>query len=277
MRQLSLLYDLLVALLFALLVGWVVHFHVRSLPTDYVAQKPYINKDYPPDLDFMPGSRYISKDYTPDLDFSLPDGMFDFPELPDFRVNPKPPPRLRPAPPEHVADVVNSIYAQSKVTHSYQPAYVKLAYPGGDVDESTGVCTDVVIRAFRAEGIDLQKAVHEDMRKHFRKYPQKWRRNSPDSNIDHRRVLNLMTFFERKGKSLPVSNDPADYQPGDVVAWALNDTQQHIGVVMAERSEDEERPLVGHNINQGAQIEDVLFEWPIIGHYRYFDAKLAKD
>ena len=139
------------------------------------------------------------------------------------------------------------------------------------MDPSFGVCTDVVIRAFRTKGVDLQQAVHEDMRRHFRKYPQKWGLRGPDTNIDHRRVLNLMTFFERKGKSLaPISDNSNDYLAGDVVIWQLNEKQYHIGVVMEMRSYDEERPLIGHNINAGTRIEDVLFDWPIVGHYRYF-------
>lgn len=190
--------------------------------------------------------------------------------LPDFRDYITPPPRLRPVPPEHVAAVINSVYAQTKVTRTYDPSYVKLSYPGGDVAPEAGVCTDVVVRAFREKGIDLQRSVHEDMRRHFRQYPKKWGLRSPDRNIDHRRVPNLMTFFERQGVSLPVSDDPDDYLPGDVVAWKLNEKQFHIGIVMKARSYDEQRPLIGHNINSGTKIQDVLFDWEIVGHYRYF-------
>ncbi len=197
--------------------------------------------------------------------------------LPFVRHKPKPPPRLRPVAPPHVAKLVKSVYAQSEVTRSYNPSYVQLAYPGGDVDISTGVCTDVVVRSFRAQGVDLQKVVHEDMRRNFRQYPHKWGLRSPDPNIDHRRVPNLMTYFERHGKALPISDNSNDYQAGDVVAWALNDTQQHIGVVMKSRSDDGLRPLIGHNINEGAKIQDVLFAWPIIGHYRYFEPKMAEN
>ena len=191
------------------------------------------------------------------------------------------PPKLKPALPEHIAKLVKSVHEQTKITRSYDPTYVKLAYPGGDVEPETGVCTDVVIRAFRAQGVDLQKMVHEDMRKAFSEYPKTWGKRSPDPNIDHRRVLNLKTFFERKNKALPISDNPDQYQAGDLVIWQLNEKQFHIGVVLKERSEDGERPLIGHNINEGANIEDVLFAWPIVGHYRYFepilaDAKLSK-
>ena len=132
---------------------------------------------------------------------------------------PEPPPILEPKPPAHVRSLLGSVYKQVEVTRAYDPAYVNLKYPGGDVPESTGVCADVIVRAFRAQGIDLQRELHEDMRKAFSDYPRKWNMKNPDTNIDHRRVYNLMRFFERKGKSLPITKDPADYQPGDVVAW----------------------------------------------------------
>lgn len=196
---------------------------------------------------------------------------FDFTGLlPDFRDYVTPPPRLRPLPPAHVAAIIDSVYTQTEITQSYDPAYVKLSYPGGDVAPERGVCTDVIIRAFRAKGIDLQQQVHQDMRRHFRKYPKKWGLLSPDRNIDHRRVPNLMTFFERQGVSLPISDNPDDYLPGDVVAWKLNEKQNHIGIVMKARGYDEQRPLIGHNINSGTKIQDVLFDWEIVGHYRYF-------
>lgn len=199
--------------------------------------------------------------------------QFDFPE---FRQYSSPPPRLRPKPPEHVAELLDSIYAQLDVTHTYDPSYVRLSYPGGDVAPEVGVCTDVVVRAFREQGVDLQRSIHEDMRRYFRKYPRKWGLRSPDTNIDHRRVPNMMTYFERRGVDLPISEDPDDYQPGDVVAWKLNEKQSHIGIVMKARSRDELRPLIGHNIDRGVMIEDVLFNWEIIGHYRYFNKPLQQ-
>lgn len=202
-----------------------------------------------------------------------PEPEFEFPSFRDYTT---PPPRLRPKPPEHVASLLDSIYEQLAVTHSYDPAYVKIAYPDGDVPMETGVCTDVIVRAFRAQGVDLQQSVHEDMRRHFRKYPRKWGLRTPDTNIDHRRVPNLMTYFERKGFDLPVSNTPDDYLPGDVVAWKLNEKQFHIGIVMKARSHDEMRPLIGHNINAGVLLQDALFNWEIVGHYRYFDAPVQQ-
>lgn len=218
--------------------------------------------------------------YTPpaETNDSLTAPEADLPDtaLPDFHDLPTPPPKLRPAPPPHVAGLIDSVYEQSRVTQRYDPSYVDIAYPGGDVDPSAGVCTDVIVRAFRAQDLDLQKAVHEDMRRHFKKYPQKWGLKRPDSNIDHRRVPNLMTYFERQGKALPVRDDPEAYKPGDIVVWELDSGQLHIGIVMKSRSWDEERPLIGHNINAGTQIEDVLFNWPIIAHYRWFEPLIAE-
>ncbi len=182
---------------------------------------------------------------------------------------PEPPHVLEPKPPAHVRNLLDSVYQQVEVTRGYDPAYVNLKYPGGDVPESTGVCADVIVRAFRAQGVDLQQALHEDMRKAFGEYPRKWSLKKPDTNIDHRRVYNLMRFFERQGKSLPITQNPADYQPGDVVAWDLGKGQAHIGLVTHYVTPDG-RPLMGHNIAYGTNIEDALFFWPIIGHYRYF-------
>lgn len=184
---------------------------------------------------------------------------------------PELPPVLKPVPPAHVAQLLASVEKQVKVTRSYDPSYVNLKYPGGDVAETTGVCADVVVRAFRAQGVDLQQAVHEDIRKNFADYPKKWKLTRPDPNIDHRRVYNLMRFFERSGKALPITQNPADYLPGDVVAWDLGKGQAHIGIVTHYKTA-EGVPLVGHNIAYGTNIENALFYWPIIGHYRYFNA-----
>ena len=159
---------------------------------------------------------------------------------------------------------------QTTYTHSYDPAYVKLEYPNGDVPKETGVCADVVVRAFRSAGIDLQKELHEDMKTSFKKYPQKWSARKPDKNIDHRRVLNLMTWFDRQKKSQPVTRDAGDYLPGDVVAWQLDSGLLHIGMVSKVKVEGADRYAVVHNIGIGARLEDVLFTWKIIGHYRYF-------
>ncbi len=165
---------------------------------------------------------------------------------------------------------IDGAVEQSKVTTGYDPSYVKLDYPNGDVPSDTGVCSDVVVRAFRKAGIDLQKEVHEDMKLAWAEYPRKWGARGTDTNIDHRRVLNLTTYFDRRNKSLPISNNRADYLPGDVVAWELSDGVEHIGILTNLWSEPAKHCLVVHNIGAGAQVEDVLFAWKIIGHYRYF-------
>ena len=169
---------------------------------------------------------------------------------------------------DSVRTVVNAAIGQSEYTVEYDPTYVTLEYPGGDVPRETGVCADVVVRAFRAVGIDLQKEVHEDMARSFSSYPKRWGLRRPDRNIDHRRVANLMTFFERKGASLPLESDPAGYLPGDVVAWELDNKLLHIGMVTNIRDESG-RPMMVHNIGQGARIEERLFAWKVIGHYRF--------
>jgi uncharacterized protein len=168
------------------------------------------------------------------------------------------------------AAVVESAISQSRVTRLYDPSYVRIPYPGGDVPEDRGVCTDVVVRAFRRAGVDLQKEVHEDMRANFRAYPKRWGLARPDSNIDHRRVPNLMTFFARRGKALPVSTRAESYRPGDVVTWDLESGLPHTGIV-TDAVAAPGRYAVAHNIGEGVKIEDVLFAWRITGHYRYFD------
>lgn len=161
--------------------------------------------------------------------------------------------------------------AIERTTHQviYDPAYVKLEYPGGDVPADRGVCTDEVIRAYRQLGIDLQQDVHEDMKRHFALYPKKWGLLRPDPNIDHRRVPNLQVFFSRHGIMLPVTDQAADYRPGDLVTWDLTDDLPHIGIV-TDRPGPSGNPLVVHNIGAGPQAEDRLFAWKITGHYRYF-------
>ena len=168
-------------------------------------------------------------------------------------------------------DFLAAAAAQIGRTVTYDPAYTTLSYPGGDVPISTGVCTDVVIRAFRRIGVDLQMEVHEDMKRSFPAYPHLWNLRSPDPNIDHRRVPNLMTWFKRRGKALPITREATDYQPADIVAWRIPDGRPHIGIVSSELSEQQpERYKIIHNIGAGAQCEDRLFEFEIIGHYRYF-------
>ncbi|PYS93416.1 MAG: hypothetical protein DMF64_05220 [Acidobacteria bacterium] len=152
----------------------------------------------------------------------------------------------------------------------YDGSYYQIAYPNGDVPEDRGACTDEVVRAYRAVGVDLQKEVHEDMQANFAAYPQRFGLTQPDTNIDHRRVPNLMTFFARKGQQLSITNNPADYAPGDIVTWDLGQGQTHIGILVDVPSdEDAARWQLMHNIGAGPQIQDVLFAWKITGHYRY--------
>ncbi len=157
-------------------------------------------------------------------------------------------------------------------TVRYDGAYRKIAYPNGDVPAEVGVCTDVLIRAYRQLGIDLQQRVHEDMRDHFEQYPKNWGLSRTDTNIDHRRVPNLATFFTRKGQRLTISNNPKDYKAGDIVSWRLPNNLPHIGIVVERRSADQQRPLIVHNIGLGPKLDDMLFDYPITGHYRYTGA-----
>lgn len=156
---------------------------------------------------------------------------------------------------------------KQKVT--YDPSYFSIPYPNGDVPANKGVCTDVVIRAYRKLNIDLQRLVHEDMKANFGKYPNRWGLTKTDRNIDHRRVPNLMTFFTRKGTSLPISKKPEDYNPGDIVTWDLSSGVPHIGIVIDKKSEDAARYLIVHNIGAGQEISDCLFQFKITGHYSY--------
>jgi uncharacterized protein YijF (DUF1287 family) len=166
--------------------------------------------------------------------------------------------------------LVQSAIDQTTVTTGYDPSYISIEYPGGDVPSETGVCSDVVVRAFRKAGIDLQKDIHEDMGRAWSVYPRKWGAARPDANIDHRRVLNLMTFFDRRGKSLPITKDRDDYLPGDIVTWDLSSGIEHTGIVVNTWSDVGKGYLIVHNIGAGARSEDVLLNWKITGHYRYF-------
>ncbi len=151
----------------------------------------------------------------------------------------------------------------------YDPSYFSIPYPNGDVPADKGVCTDVVIRAYRKLKIDLQKEVHEDMKANFSKYPKKWGLKKTDTNIDHRRVLNLMVFFSRKGTVKKISDKPEDYIPGDIVTWDLGGGLTHIGLVVDKKSRDGKRYLIVHNIGAGQVAEDCLFAFKITGHYTY--------
>ncbi len=156
---------------------------------------------------------------------------------------------------------------KQKVT--YDPSYFSIDYPNGDVPDDKGVCTDVVIRAYRKIDIDLQEEVHEDMIANFNDYPKIWGLKTTDKNIDHRRVPNLMVFFKRQGAGIPISDNSKDYLPGDIVCWNLGGSITHIGIVVNKRSRDGKRNLIVHNIGAGQVLEDCLFDFKIIGHYRY--------
>lgn len=151
----------------------------------------------------------------------------------------------------------------------YDGSYYVLKYPNGDVPKDKGVCTDVVIRAYRKLGIDLQKEVHEDMNLHFSKYPKIWGLTKPDSNIDHRRVPNLQIYFSRFGQNLPISESATDYKTGDLVTWMIGGKMPHIGIVTHVKSTDNKRNLIVHNVGNGQVLEDCLFDYKITGHYRY--------
>lgn len=168
------------------------------------------------------------------------------------------------------AKLIAAAEAQVGVTLTYDPSYVKIAYPGGDVPRQRGVCTDVIVRAYRdAFGLDLQALVHRDMRQAFAAYPAKWGLKRPDPNIDHRRVPNLQRFFTRQGAALAVSEAPTDYLPGDIVTHRLPGNLDHIALVTARANSDRTRPLLAHNIGAGTRLEDILFAYTLTGHYRF--------
>lgn len=166
-------------------------------------------------------------------------------------------------------NLADSTVTLTKQKVSYDPSYFSISYPNGDVPKDKGVCTDVVIRAYRKLGIDLQKLVHEDMKANFNQYPRNWGLSRPDKNIDHRRVPNLMTFFKRFGVVKTISQQPNEYQPGDIICWSLGGGLTHIGLVVNRKSDDGERNLIVHNIGGGQVLEDVLFDFKIIGHYTF--------
>lgn len=165
--------------------------------------------------------------------------------------------------------LADSALTLTKQQVEYDPAYFQIDYPNGDVPPGKGVCTDVVIRAYRKVGIDLQKEVHEDMIANFEIYPKNWGLSKPDRNIDHRRVPNLMTFFSRQGTSKKITSNADDYQAGDIVCWDLGGGITHIGIVSAKKANGGHRFLIIHNIGSGQVTEDILFEYKIIGHYRF--------
>ena len=166
-------------------------------------------------------------------------------------------------------DLVLAAKERTRHAVTYDGRYLRIDYPGGDVPQNMGVCTDVIIRTYRQVGIDLQVEVHEDMKAHFDLYPRIWGLKQPDPNIDHRRVPNLQVFFRRKGQALDVSDRAEDYRPGDLVTWMLPGNLPHIGMVVDRKSRDGQRRLIVHNIGRGPKMEDGLFTFPITGHYRY--------
>lgn len=169
------------------------------------------------------------------------------------------------------SSLVNAALERTRHSVRYDGSYHSIAYPGGDVAADTGVCTDVVIRSYRALGVDLQQRVHEDMKADFSAYPAQriWGQTKPDPNIDHRRVPNLQVFFSRHGETLNVSDDEKDYQAGDIVTWMLPGNLPHIGIVTDQKDKQSGFPLIVHNIGAGPRLEDMLFDFKITGHYRY--------
>lgn len=168
------------------------------------------------------------------------------------------------------ANLIAAARARTQLPERYDGSYQIIPYPHGDVPNDRGVCTDLVIRAYRALRIDLQVLVHEDMKRNFGRYPQMWGLQKPDPNIDHRRVPNLRTFFARQGAQLPVSQQPSAYQPGDLVTWRLPRNLPHIGIVSDQKVLGTERPKIIHNIGAGPVEDDILFAYPITGHYRFY-------
>ena len=167
--------------------------------------------------------------------------------------------------------VIDGAIEQIGKTTNYDPSYQKIEYPNGDVPIETGVCSDVIVRAFRKAGIDLQKDVHEDMKDNFSAYPTRWGLKGADANIDHRRVPNLQTYFTRRGKSLSTGGSSETFLPGDIITWDLGlGGTEHIGMVVNVWYKPSQRYLIVHNVGAGTRMEDVLFAWKITGHYRYF-------
>lgn len=165
--------------------------------------------------------------------------------------------------------LADSTLTLTKQIVHYDATYFQIPYPNGDVPSNKGVCTDVIIRAYRKLGIDLQKEVHLDIKSNFSSYPKNWGLSKPDKNIDHRRVPNLMTFFNRHGITKSITKNPKDFSPGDIVCWNLMGSVTHIGIVVKNKSADGKRHLIVHNIGEGQVMEDCLFDFKIIGHYRY--------
>ncbi|APX06000.1 DUF1287 domain-containing protein [Vibrio campbellii] len=176
-----------------------------------------------------------------------------------------------PAIAEPMLSLVDAAKQRTQYDIRYDGSYYQISYPNGDVAADIGVCTDVVIRSYRKLGVDLQVLVHEDMRDHFSAYPSKqiWGLVRTDRNIDHRRVPNLQVFFQRHGTEIPISSEGHNFKPGDIVTWMLPGNLPHIGIVTDDLSTDKRRPMIVHNIGGGVVLEDMLFDYPITGHYRF--------
>lgn len=176
-------------------------------------------------------------------------------------------------------DLVNSALERTSHIITYDGDYRSISYPNGDVPANIGVCTDVIIRSYRALGVDLQKLVHEDMKMNFEKYPSKriWGLSKTDSNIDHRRVPNLQVFFKRHGKTFSQSGKPSDFSPGDIVTWTVSGNLPHIGIVIDQVNPKTGNPYIVHNIGLGPKKEDMLFDYIITGHYRYNQDDINND
>ena len=172
---------------------------------------------------------------------------------------------------ETALGLVHAAHERTKQRVRYDGRYIPLSFPWGDVPNNIGVCSDVVIRAYRALGVDLQALVNDDISKNFFAYPSfsYWNLLKPDPSIDHRRVLNLQVFFARAGQSLPMTMNPMDYRPGDLVTWMVGSSQPHIGIVTDVLAENGVTPLIVHNIGAGPVYEDILFNFPMTGHFRY--------
>lgn len=197
------------------------------------------------------------------------------PSLPEV-IPIKPEPLPEPVPLTFAQELAQAALGRTQHRVRYDGRYLKIAYPMGDVPADIGVCTDVVIRSYRELGVDLQQVVHEDISKNFNRYPsrKRWGLRKPDTNIDHRRVYNLQAFFSRHGEVLPITKNPEDYQPGDLVTWQVGPKLPHIGVVLEMVSRDDPRRyLIAHNIGNGPEIDDILFDFEITGHYRYHPTK----
>jgi len=176
-------------------------------------------------------------------------------------------------------DIVSSLIERTNHNVTYDGSYLSIPYPNGDVPKNIGVCTDVIIRAYRVLGTDLQKLVHEDMKANFSLYPSKriWGLTSTDRNIDHRRVPNLQTFFKRHGVSLKVSDNKKGYSVGDIVTWVLPGNLPHIGMVIDQINPVTGNPMIVHNIGRGPKVDDMIFDYKITGHYRYEPTKYNKS